>query len=1009
MDSAFFETPPNPEISGSSVLSETMHESYKVEGGNRSPEAVVKVDVTYEPKVKMQGPSHGPILTAGDRYSNGVLEVGCLVDVKARSSPGENYEGGVGRITSVSLPLSPGGAPSYNVSMVLGGIQQEVPDWATKRSRLPENGRGSSRDRSSRQKKPSNRLENVAFVTTKSGRKRAWQVNKEHAHREEPPPPPGPAGDTFQVFDTSRFMDKQIKEADRLLEKLCREDCYQLFGEEEEEESENLPPPILSDGTFNTPLSIDSVRDLLSRGKYIVQGEEVERLQDPVKFALLQWDVLRSDLTSVIAPALDGNIVDHRKACKNPVEEGKRFLSIIREGIDHLEERAKLAVQAEVFKTLLRNIRRSNEEPCVQGEWRTQSHPPRVYKLYLEDYQPAQDIPEHVRKEVIRELNTSLPDGYLGEAYSYDDHGISEAWMQELGLMDGGELGEVVFDPETGRRQVRGRLYKMVQQVVDHVLNMSGALNQTPLTLNTDLIEVPVWGIDCYTHYNLQSVLSGHTCAVWGTTKSEEECKRKAREWIERKLLSGINCHALEAEQAGTRDITMDLVLKGMQSDSTVSETDRLAAAEVLKARKVNRNMFHCHPKGTGVVCRRPGGIPADVFVNKYLGELYPTWRWSQKLGAVEATQTLYGIKPDLPDFYNILLERPRVCSKGYNILYCEAGRHVANFSSSLSHSCDPNCTTAVVVQGGRLCIALSTIKAVKFGEELTIDYSGVTTSETEFCKAVCLCGTSGCRGSFLRFSGAQGLGVVLHRFGPLMTFQNLLHATKHASRGLSEADSSLLEIHGFKSSALGDKCPVWLQCFVATQLAYIEFERRKLPIALMCMNSDELNGYSYTHDSADTEARSVMELRVQSLVTALGVVRYVLGPLVNDPLSPPPLVLLSDTEAINAVWKDRNSIVHNLVRRLEQVYERVARSSSMKTVNCGPGNASYFTAMPNGSEKGVQKITCTVEPPDCNKPTSAQSASSNTTNNDEVECTGPIVEMNTVVIQKGKPSLENI
>ncbi len=1004
MNSAFFESPPNPETPGSSVLPETMPESYEVEGGSQDPEAVAKVVITYEPKVKTQGPKRVPRSTEGDRYDNSVLEVGCLVDVKARSGPGENYEGGVGRITSVSLPLSAGGAPSYDISMVLGGFQQAVPAWAIQSSRLSENGCRLSRDRPSRQKKPSSRLEDTALITTKPGRKRVWQGNKEHALKVEPPSPPGPSGDAFQCFDTSRFVGKQIKDADRLLERLCREDCYELFGEEEEEESDKFPPPILSDGTFNMPLSIDSVRDLLSRGKYVVQGEEVERLKDPVKFALIQWDVLRSDLTSVIAPALDGNIADHRNACKNTVEEGERLLSIAREGLDRLEERAKLAVEAEVFKYLLRSIHRSNEEPCVQGEWRTQSYPPRVYNHYLKDYEPAQDIPEHVRREVIQELNTSLPDGYLGEAYSYDDHGISEAWMQELGLMDGGELGEVVFDSETGRRQVQGRLYKMVQQVVDRVLNMSGALNQPPLALGTDLVEVPVWGIDCYTYYNVLSLLSRSTCTVWGTTKCQEECKRKAREWIERKFLSCINCHALEAEQAGTRDITMDLVLNGMQSDSRASQTDRLAAAEVFKAFKVNRNMFHCHPKGTGVVCQRIGGIPADVFVNKYLGELYPAWRWSQKLGAVEATQTLYGIKPDLPDFYNILLERPRVCYRGYNILYCEAGRHVANFSSTLSHSCDPNCTTAVVVQGGHLCIALSTIKAVKYGEELTIDYSGVTTSETEFYKAVCLCGTSRCRGSFLRFSGAQGLDVVLHRFGPLMTFQNLLHATKQASCGLSEADSSLLEIHGFKSSALGDKCPVWLQCFVATQLAYIEFERRKLPIALMCMNSNELNGYSYTHDSADTEARSVMELRVQSLVTVLGIVRYVLGPLANDPLSSPPLVLLSDTKVIDTVWEGRNSIARNIVRRLEQVYERVARSNSAKTVNCGPENAASSTAVPDWSKEGVQKVTYMIETPHCNEPTTAQTAALNTTNDKEVECTGPIVGVNTIVIQPGKP-----
>jgi [histone H3]-lysine4 N-trimethyltransferase ATXR3 len=142
---------------------------------------------------------------------------------------------------------------------------------------------------------------------------------------------------------------------------------------------------------------------------------------------------------------------------------------------------------------------------------------------------------------------------------------------------------------------------------------------------------------------------------------------------------------------------------------------------------RIGADWFHCHPKGTGVLCQRPEGIPERTFVDKYLGELYPCWRWNERLDAIEDAQARYGLKPELPDFYNMLLERPKVDSRGYGVLHVDAGRHVANLSSSLSHSCDPNCETAIVVRDGRLCIALTTTRAVTYREELTIDYFSCT------------------------------------------------------------------------------------------------------------------------------------------------------------------------------------------------------------------------------------------------------------------------------------------
>ena len=57
---------------------------------------------------------------------------------------------------------------------------------------------------------------------------------------------------------------------------------------------------------------------------------------------------------------------------------------------------------------------------------------------------------------------------------------------------------------------------------------------------------------------------------------------------------------------------------------------------------------------------------------------------------------------------------------------------------------------------GGRLTIAVYTLRHVHPGEELTFDYASVTESEKEFRTAICLCGTRHCRGTFLMFAGSR-------------------------------------------------------------------------------------------------------------------------------------------------------------------------------------------------------------------------------------------------------------
>lgn len=329
------------------------------------------------------------------------------------------------------------------------------------------------------------------------------------------------------------------------------------------------------------------------------------------------------------------------------------------------------------------------------------------------------------------------------------------------------------------------------------------------------------------------------------------------------------------------------------------------AEAVLQSFNELGMDSFRIHPKGSGVVCINPDGIKPHVFICEYLGEMYPAYRWCEKLDVVEQAQKTYDLKPTLPDFYNILLERPRHDPKGYGMLYVDASQS-SNMGSICSHSCDPNCFSQVVARNGKLVIALTTTRHVHFGEELTMDYYSFTTSDVEWRAAVCLCGMSGCRGSFLHYATQEDLQQVLHeKYSPLRRYGALLRSC--APTPLSEAEQSVLTRHGFLSAALGVDAPLWLQRVTVENLRFAEYERMSLPAALLRAKNGVSSLYKYSE--ADMDARSVMEQRIQAIATCISMVQQVLkknrlpGQTSNIDASLP-LSVVPATELITNIWE---------------------------------------------------------------------------------------------------------
>ena len=112
------------------------------------------------------------------------------------------------------------------------------------------------------------------------------------------------------------------------------------------------------------------------------------------------------------------------------------------------------------------------------------------------------------------------------------------------------------------------------------------------------------------------------------------------------------------------------------------------------------------HPKGKGVICARQSGIAANTVICRYLGEVYPPWAWFEKQDLLKQKLKDFGMDGNLPEFYNIMLERPPDSRGGYDVLYIDPIFR-GNFGSRMSHSCLPNCATTTITVNGRLAIVL--------------------------------------------------------------------------------------------------------------------------------------------------------------------------------------------------------------------------------------------------------------------------------------------------------------
>ena len=665
---------------------------------------------------------------------------------------------------------------------------------------------------------------------------------------------------------------------------------------------------------------IDNIMRKLKRGKYISDVPKLVRNNNFAKsikttsklvnrsssnsikrkIVTLDWNSLVSDVLKCISLGVES--FDIPNQLLNLIESEKKGFKTLEDSLIKNEK--------------IRLLEERNFEPIFKGVWRKEPHPPRVYDP-LSDYAITDTISNEEKAKI--NICTSLSDGYLGVPYNYEDYELTQEWI-------------AAFKEKKGKQDVKAsedniisiQIQKLVESLVDKVYDNfcteSKVLQNGPIELGPYLKEVPVWGIDCFTRRMLELSIEDHV------EPPTLYCPVDIKEFIERRLNCAINAQPPNLAHNLTNAINYLLTNESLQL--TIKEKAYAQAiAKVISEIGIGDN-FRIHPKGTGVICTKEDGIAPEQFVCEYLGELYPPYRWCERLDVIKQAQEKYELKPMLPDFYNILLERPRQDPEGYGILFVDASMK-SNMGSTISHSCDANCQSSIVARNGKLSIALTTKRHVQFGEEITHDYHCITNSELEWSSAVCLCSMTSCRGSFLHYATEEDLQQILEQnCGPLWRFAALLKSC--SEKPLTQSDKDILVRHGMQSAALSNPAN-WIKKFVAYNLRFVEFERQALPMKLLRPKNGKPSDYDY--ESADQDARNVMEQRLQSMTCCFSMVNRVLE-MQSDKTNTEPLKVLSVKEAIDEVWKLLEQLPNLLEDHLltEEVLAKLKKSLSNKS-----------------------------------------------------------------------------
>ena len=369
--------------------------------------------------------------------------------------------------------------------------------------------------------------------------------------------------------------------------------------------------------------------------------------------------------------------------------------------------------------------------------------------------------------------------------------------------------------------------------------------------INEDVEERYTWGIDLYTYRNLLNLFPENFT-------DDDDHAKDFKHFIEKSLMIALS---KLGKYGNTIEKGCEFILQNADKysylDITLAEHLINIYSSIDICKKEINNAFS---KGIGIFCIKQTGIKQNELIAPYLGEIYSPYMWYEKQDIIKRKK----LDKNLPDFYNIMLERMKCDKDGYDILMVDPNSK-GNFASRMSHSCNPNCNTVLMISGGQYTIGMFAMKDISNDEELTFDYNSVTEKEKEFYDAICLCSTFNCRGHYLILSNSIIFTEIINKFHSFLHRNALLvKACVKGNKDLNEKEKSILDKYSVKTSMLNN-APIWLKRWSALILTFVDVEKELLPIILYKAEMQERDEVEKKEKKVEVKKEKEKEKKVES------------------------------------------------------------------------------------------------------------------------------------------------
>ena len=342
--------------------------------------------------------------------------------------------------------------------------------------------------------------------------------------------------------------------------------------------------------------------------------------------------------------------------------------------------------------------------------------------------------------------------------------------------------------------------------------------------INIDVEERYSWGIDLYTYRNLLYIFP----------ENFDNDNQIYKDYIEKTLILVMNKITLKEDKIYN---ACNYIVKNYKSYSNIDYNLSKHLINLFDSTKLTEQLFNVYCKGIGIFCKKKEGIKQNELIAPYLGEIYSPYLWYEKQDLIKSKK----LDKNLPDFYNIMLERMKCDPDGYNLIMIDPNSK-GNFASRMSHSCVPNCNTVLMISNNKYTIGMYAMKDITYDEELTFDYNSITENQKEYQMAICLCSSYFCRGHYLILSNSMIFTEIINKFHTFLHRNAiLLKASYMGEQPLKNYEKNLLKKYSIGNSLL-NKCPIWLQRWAALTIYFIDLEKQLLPIMLYKAEEREKN-----------------------------------------------------------------------------------------------------------------------------------------------------------------------